>query len=88
PQGGVTCRGSAPANLVQVPGAEPAVAANQRRNNARRSTTVPFQNSLGVRSEEEVPVKVLTQEEFQRLLEALDASEIWAARNYWLLLLF
>ncbi|MHB2020271.1 MAG: tyrosine-type recombinase/integrase [Candidatus Xenobia bacterium] len=39
-------------------------------------------------SEAEVPVKVLTQEEFQRLLDALDVSEIWAVRNYWLLVLF
>ena len=43
---------------------------------------------MNVRSEEEVTVKVLTPEEFQQLLDALDSSDIWAVRNYWLLVLF
>ncbi|MHB2018561.1 MAG: hypothetical protein ACYCW6_16565 [Candidatus Xenobia bacterium] len=41
-----------------------------------------------LRSEEEVELKLLTNEEFQRLLSALDPLEIWAVRNHWLLVLF
>ena len=41
-----------------------------------------------LRAEEEVELKLLTDEEFKRLLAALDPLDIWAVRNHWLLVLF